>query len=241
MGIEAARHSRKEGSNHKGRHFYAGRVDPHRGGRDLIVAHSLKTTPVGRSDQCNHRVNRQHGEADSPEKIGRGENPLHTASPADKIGILKEHADDLAKTKRHHRQVVAAESQGGPPHNEPCKRGHDTTNQKHREKKQLGGPRGSGPGEVRQKCRKSLPRKKRGGIRTDGHESCMAKRELPRLPHHQIKADSKDHVDRSKKDHLRRVGIDQTARELEERRDTNPRRKREARVADQSLGGMEHG
>ena len=140
MGIERPRDAGKESTDHEGRHLELRRVNPHRGGGDLVIAHRKETPPVSRVDQCQNGVQGHDGTPDGPEQVRCRKNPLHAARPADGVGVLENHPDDLPESERHHRQIIPTETEGRASDEEPCQRRSQSTAEKDRKEAQLGGP-----------------------------------------------------------------------------------------------------
>ena len=87
--------------------FVFRRVDAHRLGGNLVVAHSEEAAPVGGVDEIMDDVNRERGKAEDPKEVRIGWHAGEAALCAERLGVLDNDADDFVEAERDDGEVVA--------------------------------------------------------------------------------------------------------------------------------------
>src|ERR1051325_2089870 len=168
------RHARPERADDEGLDLVLRRVDPHRLGRDLILAHGQERAPDRRPHQPPRDQDGDPGEEVDPEETAPVRNAGEPARAADLLDVEDEHADDLPEAQGDDGQVVAAQPQRRQPDDVPRDRGERAARQQRRDQ-QRALRRWIAVDELAEVEVGEEGRE----VAADGHESGVAERELP--------------------------------------------------------------
>src|ERR1051325_8197263 len=119
MTKKAARHSGEKSAYHECDDFVTRRVNAHGLRGDFIVMHGNKAAAVSGMDNGENDIDRDDGGSAGPKKIRVTRNAGEPKRSAQCRHVAKNDADDLAKTERDDRKIIAFQFQRWRAHNEP--------------------------------------------------------------------------------------------------------------------------
>src|ERR1051325_952007 len=172
--VEPARHARPERADDEGLDLVLRRVDPHRLGRDLILAHGQERAPDRRPHQPPRDQDGDPGEEVDPEETAPVRNAGEPARAADLLDVEDEPANHRPEAKGDNGQVVAAQPQRRQPDDVPRDRGERAARQQRRDQ-QRALRRWIAVDELAEVEVGEEGRE----VAADGHQSGVAERELP--------------------------------------------------------------